>query len=568
MKPEVGHLLHDFIPEADVYVVAQSIKRLFGNNGNRKNRNAARLRFLWREIGEAAFRSLYEAEVAALRAENPAPFAPAVHPDAPAAPGIAPSAVESPAFADWKRRFVEAQRQPGLVSVVVPASLGNLATDDAIRLADFLEPLGPDVVRASFGQNLRLRNIPEQLLGNLWEIVRYFDPLAAQPRALANAVVCAGADTCKLGICRSKGALAAIAGEWTRAGIALDAIPGFQLNISGCPNTCGQHMLADLGFFGNAGRKNQKMYPAYAVVAGARIDAGEARFAKAFGRISARALPNFATDVVRLWLDKRDRFASFADYVDGEGAADIEAALRRHGEEPDFEDDKNYYYDWGADQVFSLVGYGAGECSAGLFDLIDVDLKEASRLREALAAGDGDEAFLYQLALRTARALLITRGIEADSDRAVFAAFSRHFIAAGLIPSRFQPALTAAQYANPPALLGHRDDLFALLDEVKNLYRSMDNSLRFPAERTKPAETPAPQAAALERDYRAVGCPLNFVMVKFDLEKLAAGQTLRVILGDGDPIRNVPLSVGREGHRILRQERLGSVWEVLIEKAG
>lgn len=558
-KPEVGHLLHDFVPETDVYLVAAAVKRLFDKNGNRKNRNAARLRFLWRKIGAEAFRTLYEAERAALAAGYPSPLVVKTFPEG-ARPAVAAARDpdDAEAFALWRRRYVEPQPQPGLVLVVLPASLGNLGNADMVRLAEFLEPLGPHTVRATFGQNLRLRNIPESLLPDLWALVRGFDPLASRPRTLADAIACTGADICKLGMCRPKGALAAITGALAESGLGLDEIPGFRLNVSGCPNTCGQHMLADLGLFGGAGRKGQRLYPAYMVVAGAEIGAGRARLARSFARVPARDLPKFVVDVARTWLAKRGAYASFADYVDGEGADDIRAAVARFADVPAFEDDKNYYYDWGDDEVFSFVGRGSGECSAGLFDLIDVDLKGA----RALVALPPEQETLRELALRCARALLITRGIEPADDGEVFAYFTKHFISAGLIPERFRAAVVTAQKGAP--LGEHHGDLVALLRVVEELYDNMDASLRFPGE--SGAVAFAVPVAALERDYSAVACPLNFVKVKFDLETIRTGETLKVILGDGEPIRNVPPSIASEGHKVLSQTRTGDVWEVLIEK--
>jgi sulfite reductase (ferredoxin) len=73
-KPEVGHLLHDFIPAEEVYFVATAIKRLFDRHGNRKNRHAARLRFLWNTLGEERFRELYEEQLKLIREENSAPL--------------------------------------------------------------------------------------------------------------------------------------------------------------------------------------------------------------------------------------------------------------------------------------------------------------------------------------------------------------------------------------------------------------------------------------------------------------------------------------------------------------
>jgi sulfite reductase (ferredoxin) len=482
-KPEVGHLLHDFIPAADVYVVTTALKRLFDKHGNRKNRHAARLRFLWNSLGETRFSELYEEQLQQLRVENPPALVIEEVPQSSTLQSFAPEVDQTPAFALWKERFVEPQAQPGLFSVLVPIFLGNLKNEDAIRLADFLEPFGNYVVRAAFGQNLRLRNIPEAYLPNVFHLVREITELASGPRLLGNSISCTGADTCKLGICLSKGALAATAERLKNSDLDLNQIPEFRLNLSGCPNTCGQHMLADLGFFGNVGRKEQQMFPAYMVVAGAEIGEGKARLARQIDRVSARDLPEFVHEVLKLWLVKKDSFSSFAAYVDGEGTQDIRAIADRFRTIPEFSVDKTYYYDWGAKDTFSLVGKGLGECSAGLFDLIEVDLKSARHLREELRSGDSqDEDALVAIALRSARALLITRGIEAPTDTAVFENFRKHFIQAGLIGARFEPVIAAAQQSDTEALNQLEEEVFALLEAVEALYRSMDNSLRFAVE--------------------------------------------------------------------------------------
>jgi sulfite reductase (ferredoxin) len=253
--------------------------------------------------------------------------------------------------------------------------------------------------------------------------------LASGPRLVGNSIACTGADTCKLGICLSKGALTATAERLKNSDLDLNQIPDFRLNLSGCPNTCGQHMLADLGFFGNVGRREQQMFPAYMVVAGAEIGEGKARLARQIDRVSARDLPEFVHEVLQLWLVKKDSYSSFAAYVDGEGTPDIRAIAGRFRAIPDFSVDQSYYYDWGAKESFSLVGKGVGECSAGLFDLIEVDIKSARHLREEFRSGESQDAdTLYAISLCSARALLITRGIEAPTDSAVFANFNQHFI--------------------------------------------------------------------------------------------------------------------------------------------
>ena len=483
-KPQVGHLLHGFIPGEDVYAVTTAIKRLFDQHGNRKNRNAARLRFLWNSLGEERFRQLYEEQLQAVRAEGVAALALDDLPGAGTIPDFPPDHDGSPEFWQWKQRYVEPQKQPGWCSVLVPVFLGNLDTDDAVRLARFLAPFGDQVLRATFGQNLRLRNIPEAYLANVFHVVREIGELASAPRLLGNSISCTGADTCRLGICRPKGALAAVVEKLTASGLDLNRIPDFRLNLSGCPNTCGQHMLADLGFYGNVARRGQQMFPAYAVVAGARVGDGAARLARPIDRVSARDLPRFVEDVLKLWLEKKSGHASFADYIDAEGADDLRGIADRYRSIPAPEADRSYYCDWDSDEMFSLAGKSAGECSAGLFDLIEVDLKQARRLREQLSAAEPQrreetEAALYTIALCSARALLITRGIEAATDTAVFDNFRKHFVASGLIDSSFEPVIAAAQQTDTLAPIRHQT--FALLDAVDALYRSMDNSLRFTA---------------------------------------------------------------------------------------
>lgn len=360
-KPQPGQPLHDFIPATDVYLVAEAIKQLFAKYGNRENRNKARLRFLWNDLGREEFIARYAAERAALEQTYPAPLALEPQPEPRDVPAIAPIPASGADFDQWQRRFVETQAQSGLISVVLPVSLGNFKRADALALADFLEPLGDDVVRAGFGQNIRLRNIPVRLIGNVYQLVRHFDPLQNAPRLVTDAVSCTGADTCKLGICLPKGAMTAIHAAIRKSGLSLDALSGFRLHISGCPNSCGQHPIADLGFFGGAGKKNGHSYPAYTVVAGARIHDPDTRFAASFGRVPARNVPDFVCDVLKIWQEKQSHFASFAEYVDGEGAVDLRAAIARHGDVADFEIDPAAYTDWGASAAFTLSGRGISE---------------------------------------------------------------------------------------------------------------------------------------------------------------------------------------------------------------
>ena len=574
-KPQVGHLLHDFLPASDVYLVAKAIKQLFDKNGNRKNKNAARLRFLWNSLGRERFVTLYEEERESLRRQNIPEFVPKDLPwrgplSSPAFEQIAPAE----GFETWKKRFAVEQSQSGYYSVAIPIFLGQLPSDRAREIADLAFRFGDDSLRATVGQNLQIRHIPEAALPEVHRLLGKVSEWSAESALLGRSIACTGANTCKLGICLPQGLLPAVARRLKKSGLDLDALGDFKLNISGCPNTCGQHLLADLGFYGKVGRFGSSIYPAYVVVAGAVTQDGKARLAKAIGDVPARDVPEYVEKALQGYLAVKNRYPHFSDYVDAEGEKALRDLADRFKEIPAFEEDKNYYYDWGAAEVFSLVGRGVGECSAGLFDLIDLDLKaaqEAIRTAEKLPDDDTKGKALLQAVLAASRMLLITRGSEATAPAAVLEAFKTHFIDSGLVPEKFAPLISAAQDENLSALRSSEGDVRAFVGALEALYGQMDQALRFPAEKAA-SSTPAAASAAAShaedafKDFRGVACPMNFVKTKLALDPLKKGQTLRILLDDGAPIENVPRSVAAEGHKILEQEKKDGHWTVLIEK--
>jgi sulfite reductase (ferredoxin) len=483
-KPQIGHLLHEFVPDTEVYFIAEAIKRLFHKHGNRKNRHAARLRFLWNSLGEKQFVELYEHKREQLRREQAEPLALApVQLAASSQPRAAGSALPA-GFEKWRQRFVTEQKQSGLFTVLVPVLLGNLPTAAALALAEFLIPLGEDVFRATIEQNLQLRNIPEGMLPAAYEVIRGITPLASEPRIMGSAVACTGASTCKLGVCLPRGALSATVRRLQASGLDLDRLADVRINLSGCPNSCGAHLTADLGFFGRVGRVGQTSYPAYEVVAGARLGHGTSRLAEPVGTIAAHDLPAFVVDALGRYLAQSDA-RPFSDYFAGPGKQELVKLCQKYKDVPTFEDDKNCYFDWGATEVFSLAGRGIAECSAGLFDLIEIDLnriKELRHQRDAAPAQAPSDRDIYETVLLAARMLLITRGVEAQSEKEVFALYRRHFIDTGLVPAQYVPLLDAASENDNEGLRLRAGEAFALADFMADLYAKMDNSLRFPGE--------------------------------------------------------------------------------------
>jgi len=584
-KSAVGNLLFDFVDETKVYLIAKAVKNLFSKYGNRKNKHAARLRFLWQSLGEEEFRKRLQDELDKIELEGYLRLAVVYHPEESPIKTFGGKLYDegsqqreilhqndSSEFILWKKRFVKYQKQSGLYSILLPIELGFLSCDKTMELAEFLQGLGDDVLRMTRDQNYLLRNIQAERLEDVYSFLNKTLPSASRPALLGKILSCAGASTCQLGICLSRQAAKVLIKELASSGLDLDKIEDIRLNISGCPNACGHHPSADLGFSGKVLRKDGFLYPGYNVYAGAVVHDGKTKLAQMLGDVPARNLPSLVKDVFVSYLSKESRVKTFRDYIADEGKEDIRRILSRYKEIPSFDDDKNYYYDWGAQKIFSLAERGTGECSAGLYDLIEVDLNNIRQTRTKLSTDiDNKERLLGDLVLFASRALLISRGVEPKNDQELYEAFREHFITAGHIDPSFTELTIIAQRKEYGLLVKKEEQVISFTQAIESLYQSMDNSFNFKQQEvlSKKFQVIGQDRKGLPpitKDLRGVICPLNFAKTKVELARLNSGDLLEIWLDDGKPIENVPGSVLGEGHKIIAQEKLGEYWKVIIEK--
>ncbi|MDP3788980.1 MAG: sulfurtransferase TusA family protein, partial [Candidatus Omnitrophota bacterium] len=464
------------------------------------------------------------------------------------------------------------QKQKELYSVLIPLRLGFISSERAIKLARFIKVFGDDVVRLTKNQNILLRNIPLNNLGNIYNFLRFAFEGIDEPAIYGEILSCTGAATCQLGICLSRQAAKALMRQLKASGLDLDRLGPVRFNISGCTNSCGQHPVADIGFSGKALRKADKLYPAYNVLAGAVIRDGETTLAAQVGEISAKDFPKLVIELFKKYMSGKDKFKTFREYILRQGKEDLKGLCAGLKDIPSFEEDKNYYFDWDSEVPFSLAGRGAGECSAGLFDLLEMDLANIKKAESNLASPDlsskEKEELLTKLVFYAARMLLITRGVEPKSEDDTYAAFAKHFLETGLIDRSYRDIIALAEKRDHKALLEKETAVRSLAVSVRELYEAMDNSFNFKtagAPAGEGAKASAPKSATV-KDLRGVACPLNFVQTKVELSKLKEGDILEVWLDEGPPIENVPGSVKAEGHKIIEQKKSGSHWSVRIEK--
>lgn len=576
-KPTVGWLLFDFIPESELFAVAEALKKMFSEHGNRKNKHKARMRYIFYRLGEEEtlrlIREYYEA------AKRTAPPFVAGDPEAERRSPSCAAPETTPPNADyerWKKRYVTAQRQAGYSSILVPFVLGNFPLSHPARvealqhLLRFASRFGKDTLRFTTTQNIRLRHIPSAALPELYAILAALVPDLHAPLLANNIIACTGADTCRLGLALSKGLATAIRRALLQSALDLDGLASARIHISGCPNSCGQQLWADVGFSGKILR-NDRIYPGYQVYLAASRSASP-RLAEPVGSICARSAPDFVVRLLAAWQAAQPRYASLTDYLEKEGKAEAEKLLAGYSAVPSFEEDKNYYFDWGSETLFSIVERGAAECSAGLFDMIDFDLNGIATCRQTLEAESDTakiNALLYEILFLSSRMLLVTRGAEPKTVEDTFRLFISSFIDFGLVEERFRPLVELAQRGKEQDFTAHREAIQALADAVAALYRSMDDSLQFKNVPPPQATAQEPQRSAAERkfkDLRGVACPMNFVQTKIQLAAMKPGDELEIFLDDGQPICNVPGSVRAEGHDIIEQVQVEEYWRLVIKK--
>jgi sulfite reductase (ferredoxin) len=377
---------------------------------------------------------------------------------------------------------------------------------------------------------------------------------------------CTGAQTCKLGICLPRGLSKALHDKLGKSDLDLDAIPDFKLNMSGCPNTCGMHHIADLGFFGKIGRKDGAIYPAYNVLAGAKRGAGQMAYAEKVGDIPSHAVPELVYRFLKNYIEEKDEYDDYHAYLKGEGIALIQSLCEELKEVPNFEDDRSYYIDFGAKRPLRLDDMGTAECSAGMFDMINVDKKEIESYLTALSTTADKASTLDNLLFHTSRMLLVTRGLDANAKIHALELFAKHFVETELVSIDYLDLMNAAKAGDMKTLIAKELQAIALANEVLELYKNMDDSLRFKTKKEQPVQSAEASLEGIKKDYRGVACPMNFVKTKLVLETMNSGQQLEILLDDGEPIENVPNSVKLEGHKILKQEKDGPHWVVVIEK--
>jgi sulfite reductase beta subunit-like hemoprotein len=363
--PTEAKLLHEFIPAEEVVRRVEAVIRVFNRHGNRGNKNKARLKFVMRERGFDWLRDAIEEEYReillnggiAMPEEVPESFGGfQPHPPPKGSGELLPVLErESPELRAWRESNVRPQKQAGYSIVTVTVPQGNLTGEQMRGLARLSEQAGDGALRFAMNQNVVLGWVPVGAVKRVYGALVGLGLADAGADEISDVITCPGAYSCNLALTKTMGLGAALAPILARETDVL--VRRLRINSSGCPNSCGQHWIGDIGFYGNARKINGREVPYYLMLLGGT----QHEFGVAIQSLPARLVPAAVERVLTHYKENRAEGESFRQYVlrhKVETFRKLTADLVKPAElAPEM------YRDWGDEIEYSLE-LGRGECAA------------------------------------------------------------------------------------------------------------------------------------------------------------------------------------------------------------
>ncbi|MES1262203.1 MAG: nitrite/sulfite reductase, partial [Acidobacteriota bacterium] len=438
--PQQAKLYDEFVPEEEILPLAQAIGRVFARLGEKKNRNTARLKFLVSKLGIQEFKLLVEAERAILdydprwtdylkdiASSSEEPLRP---------PSLLQISAALPAgFEQWHVTNVYSQRQAGYATVTVALPLGDITATQLRLIADVSRKYVRETIRSTVEQNLVLRWVSESDLPALYSELDRGHLASPVAGTIVDVSSCPGTDTCKLGIASSRGLAGELRTRLAEKGAELDeAIRGLRIKISGCFNSCGQHHVADLGFYGVSRNKNGYTVPHFQVVLGGEWTNNAGAYGLAIGAVPSKRIPETIDRITERYVAERTAGESFQSFIKRIGKTECKKMLEEFTAVPTHDQDPSLYSDWGDPREFTLGDIGVGECAGEVISPIDFQLvsceREVFEAQLSLESGDIQKAAVmaYESMLHGALALLKFRHVPTDSDPgSIVDEFRKHF---------------------------------------------------------------------------------------------------------------------------------------------
>ena len=374
IMPRIAPTLYDFVEldNGDYLKVSEAVFRIFDRQDwLRVNRARARIKVLIDKIGIDEFRTQVESE---LKGDwvNERDFDPEprlfVHDEEDNAPELLSDYASPNGDGSEFERFcadnVDPQRQQGFSTVHVKVTRGDLTPEQFRGLAAIMRDYSGGYARMTVEQNLVLRWVRDEAVYEVWQRLKALDLGEAGPMKVTDVVSCPGTDSCKLGITSSMGLNRAVQERVEQMGIDDELTRKVHIKMSGCPNGCSQHHIANIGFYGASIKVGDKTIPAYIPHIGGTFVGGEVIYGT---RLKSRLPSKRVPDAVERWLNfyksERNENEEFNDFAERVGAPAFTERIKDLAMPVEFNvENMGFFIDWNREGLYEVVR-GEGECA-------------------------------------------------------------------------------------------------------------------------------------------------------------------------------------------------------------
>ena len=380
----IAPTLYEFVSMSDYLRVSEAVLRVFDASDElRKNKMKARIKFLVDRVGIDEFRTMVERELEKPWAQQPIDTNSLLYlddegdegSDAPAPVHAAQAASRPSPNGDageyhlWLTTNVQPQKQAGYFVALVKLPQGDIQEHQFPLLAEITRKYASGRARFTQQQNMALRWVGEESLYPLWRDLKKTGLAEPEVNTITDVTSCPGTDSCKLGITSSMGLGKAIRDELVTLDLSDPLVKGMHIKMSGCPNSCGQHHIANLGFHGASMKGDSgNQVPAYEMFVGGSYEdlngqSGSRIGMRPKGKIPAKRVPEVIRTVLDYYQGHRADSEPFNTFVDRVGVAPFEAIIAEYQDlGPLNRDNINTYMDWDKTVLYKLER-GEGECA-------------------------------------------------------------------------------------------------------------------------------------------------------------------------------------------------------------
>ena len=436
----IAQTAYEFLPEDQLIPFMEATLRVFDRYGEREKRHKARMKYLLEEkkgLGMERLLSLIEEETKGLTyTEYPIDLGIIPETEIPEAKEVEGSYfVNEEKYQEWLDTNVFEQKQEGFFGVNIKLQLGNISSDTARALATAIKGYVADDIRVTVNQGLQLKYARKEVLPYLFAKLDELGLADSGFGSTADITACPGTDTCNLAVTNSTGISIELENLIRNEFPHLVKDSDINIKISGCMNSCGQHMVANIGFHGSSIKKGEFVIPALQVVIGGGVDqSGKGFIADKVIKLPTKRVP----EAVRLLLSDYEENSNegeyYNDYYQRQGKIYFYDLLKHLGDLATLS--ATDFIDWGHNEKF-VPEIGVGECAGVSYDMVGTIVGDAEERLLFAKEGLENERYAdsiynsYSALVIGAKALLLSKDVACNTHRKIISDFNEHYIKTG-----------------------------------------------------------------------------------------------------------------------------------------